>query len=136
MKYLKYFENNDLQLNLNRKVAYKKMLLDFQQLLFGLGGIQIKLAFEKKEDLTNKDKFQEIYDFLQTKVKPSFQKDLILDYKWYYSHAKEFTHVVYTTLKYLKGNFSNLNMKKDMKESILKGIEDVSLEYSKFISLY
>jgi F0F1-type ATP synthase beta subunit len=71
--------------------------------IFQILGTVVDVSFEKKEDLTNKDKFQEIYDFLQTKIKPSFQKDLILDYKWYYSHAKEFTHVVYTTLKYLKG---------------------------------
>lgn len=134
MKHIKKFNEANSSENFERKNAFKKLLNTFIQEIYGLGGIQLKFSFLKKEN--NNPKFTEIYDFIN-RISTSFKKDITTDYKWYYENVKELTNIIYKAINYLKPNFENLNFDKDkIKKMLLSQLEKITNSYLDFIKLY
>lgn len=110
------------------KKAYKDMLINITESLFGMGGLRIKLSFMLKDenDLQRKTKLQECLNYLK-KIEPSFKNgDFTIHFKHFYKNVEPYVKLIYETLKYVMSviNFFNI-----------QGLENINNAYKEYVNL-
>lgn len=110
------------------KKAYKDMLFNLYEALFGMGGLRLKLSFliKNENDLQRKNKMQECLDYLK-KIEPSFKNaDFTIHFKHFYKNVDAYVKFIYESLKYLIPIIKFFN---------IQGLENIDKFYKEYVNL-